>query len=156
MSDNHNRSAIAAVNPFFGVVNFLVLALPLGWRIYAEKLPPSIDGIKRIGDVKWVTEGRSVSIISGPGLDGVIDINIFRGRRLNRSRGKMFRVNGHEAYYSLGEKLKGLFRKYRVEWLEVIFYCDRTNRTVKINIICRDIKSYVGELIGELEYSICH
>ena len=147
--------AIAAANPIIGVVNFIVLNLPLGWGLAALDYPPTIDRILRVKNVRWVAEGEAKSRMVAPKAAAYISITVREGKRIKVLK-HQFTINGHEAFYSTGKIKKGLIKKRIFDNIKISFYCDVTNRTISIDITGLNLLKFEKELIDALRTSICH
>jgi len=147
--------AIAATNPIIGVVNFIVLNLPLGWGLAALDYPPTVDRILKIKNIRWVAEGEAKSKVVAPRAVAYIYITVREGRKV-KALENPFTVNGHEAFYSFGKVKRGLIKKRLFDNIKISFYCDVTNRTINIDMTGINLLEFKGELIDALRTSICH
>jgi len=150
------KNSIAAVNPLFGVVNFIVLSLPYGWKVRGEKLPPSVDRIVKISNVKWVSTGKIISLYYSPKNAGTINIEVFEGDRSGKWSGEDILINGHKGIIRGYRVKKGIIKKKWVEVVDVSFYCDVTNRSIRIRMYGLSLIDKLESIRRSLEGSICH
>lgn len=154
-SDENSFGAIAAANSLFGVINFIVLSLPNGWKLVADRIPPEVDKIFRRGDVKWALEGQARSIAVYP--EGVVEVNItiIEGNKI-KSSGMETIINGHRGYYGTRRIRRGLFKKREYEVVDISFYCEETNRTIRLSLVSNELEKYVDAILEAVSQSICH
>ena len=154
-SDENSFGAIAAANSLFGVINFIVLSLPNGWKLVADRVPPEVDKIFRKGNVKWALEGQARSIVVYPGGAAEINIIIVEGNKV-RSSGMETIINGHKGYYGTRRIKRGLFKKREYEVVDISFYCEETNRTIRLSLVSRELERHVDSILEAVSRSICH
>ncbi len=153
--DESSFGAIAAVNALFGVINFIVLSLPEGWKLVADKIPPDVDRIFRVGDVKWALEGQARSIVVFPEGAAEINVVVVEGRKV-KPFGEETLVNGHNGYYRLIRVKRGLLRKRVYDAIEISFYCEETNRTIRISIVSASLTKHLERILRAVSKSLCH
>ncbi len=150
------KNSIAAVNPLFGVVNFIVLSLPYGWKVRGEKYPPAVDKVVRIKNVKWVSAGKIISLYYSPMVAGTIDIDVYEGDKMGKWNGSDIIINGHRGCVKGYKVKKGIIKKRWVEVIEVGFYCDRTNRSIRIRMYGLSLLEHLDEILKSIPSSMCH
>ena len=155
MGGEKSFGAIAATNPIIGVVNFIVLNLPLGWGLAALDYPPTVDRIRRVKNVRWVAEGEARSRIVAPDAAAYIHVDVREGKKV-QSWDNQFLINGHKAFYRVGTVTRGLFRKKTFDSIEISFYCNVTNRTINLRLLGINLLKYVDDLLDALSTSTCH
>lgn len=155
-SSYFTRNSIAAVNPLFGVVNFIVLSLPYGWKVRGEKLPPSVDRITKFGNVRWVSSGKIISIYYSREDAGIINIEVFEGDKSNKWSGDIILINGHKGVIRGYRVKKGFIRKKWVEVVDVSFYCEETNRSIRIRMYGSSLIDKLPFIQESLSNSVCH
>ena len=155
MREDRRYGAIAAANVFFGVVNFLIVSLPPGWRLVASNIPPEVDRMVAVGGVRWAVEGRARNGVVAEKYGARLDVEVRGGNRL-REWERTITVNGHRGFYRVRRELRGLFRRREVEVLEINFYCDATNRTVRVRFEGPDLSRHIGKLVEYFKHSVCH
>ncbi len=160
MSRTSDKSThvVAATNPIYGAVNFIVLALPPGWRLVASNLPPDIEKVVRHGRVQWVTVGvsRNYAVNRSRGSLVEITVKIREKAGKNVKLGGEYRVNGHNAFYTLGEEKIGFIHRKKLDTIVVGFYCDTTNRYLEIKIRGSRLRGIAEEVLDYLRLSTCH
>lgn len=156
---------IAATNILFGVANFLILSLPKAWRFGREISPPEVDSNIRRGDSLWVTSGRASHILyneeRGVGLELVVIISKGKARGFKPKASEVsaqgpMRAGGHEATYLLGRVKRGFFKKKMVETLQLSFYCDRTGRTITLNLTGDCAEGDLQQILEAIPKLECH
>jgi hypothetical protein len=155
LDTKYATSNIAAMNAILGVVNFIILSLPDGWKVISDYLPPSVDRVCRVGRIKWALEGRITSLIVSPFGGGYIDIIVVEGNRVRKFDSE-FSLNGHEGYYNVRNIKRGFFRRKRYRMVNISFYCKDTNRTLTMSLIIPFIFEDVEGLIEAVSSSVCH
>ncbi|MEM0462616.1 MAG: hypothetical protein QXS00_00900 [Pyrobaculum sp.] len=135
--------AIAVGNRLLGLYNFLVLTTPPGWRVVIMPMASDVFRHVEIGDVKWVKDGEVMHFLRDG--DGAYPLKISAKPGKKRLDGERVIINGHEGVYRVKEK------KGRLS-LELSFYCDVTDRTLKITV--EDLKDL--SLLKYIVYSRCH
>ena len=153
--DQKKYGAVAAVNMLFGVVNFIVLSLPLEWRLIASSIPPDVDRMTVVNGVRWAVEGRARSGIATSDYGAKLEVESVEGDKSKQWENTIL-INGHKGYYRLKRRTIGIFRKKEVEVIEVNFYCDVTRRTLNIRIEGPGLHKYANDLINAMKASICH
>lgn len=153
---DYTKNSIAAVNPLFGVVNFIVLSLPYGWKVRGERLPPTIDKIIRRNNVKWVSSGRIVSIYYSSGFGGTIDIEVFDGDKRYRWGGEEVNINGHVGLIRNYKVRRGVIKRHWVEVIDIVLYCDVTNRSIRIRMYGKALGEHLYSIMKSVTESICH
>ncbi len=160
MSRTSNRSVhvVAATNPIYGAVNFLVLALPPGWRLVAGNIPPDVEKVVKHGRVQWVTIGISRSYAINRSRGSIVEITVKIREKVRKgvSLGDEYRVNGHSAFYALGEEKIGFIRRRKLDTIVVGFFCDTTNRYLEIKIRGHRLRGIAEEVLDYLRLSTCH
>ncbi len=160
MQEEHSVHVVAAANPLYGAVNFVVLTLPPGWRMVAGNLPPEIERIVTVDGVQWVASGSATSYAYNAKEGKMMEIKVRISRKPFKWRkgGAPERtvVGGHEASYTLTSETVGLLRKRRLEVLVVRFYCDHTNRHIEIKLRGPVQPSALREALQHLVGVTCH
>lgn len=150
-------ATVAASNFLFGVVNFIILSLPEGSRLISGNIPPEINRIVKIGKVRWVSEGHTTNYIVHKNVAFEVKVIVSEGSHLNKFENSII-INGHHAYYRCILTKTGIIRRRQLNRLEINFYCNKTKRTLKLQLsstysICeRDIDAF----LALLKDSICH
>lgn len=151
--------AIAAVNPVYGVVNFIVLNLPPGWTLKTSPLPPLVDEVARRGVVKWVVSGSIIGLAVDREKGRALEVEVRVSKKPRRlgfePHGKTI-VNSHEAFYVFGVEKRGLLRRKTLNTLHVYFYCNETSRFVEISFKSSATREVFEEVLRYLEGSQCH
>lgn len=138
MSTDYSWHTIAVGNRVLGLYNFLVLVTPPRWRVVIMPMASDVFRHREVNGAKWVREGEVMHFIHDGADAYVLKISVKPGKK--RVEGQPILINGHEGYYKAEE------RKGRLS-VEVGFYCDVTDRTVKIrleNLKNLDVLNYVG------------
>jgi hypothetical protein len=155
LDSEYSYGTIAAVNTLFGVINFIVLALPSDWRLLADQIPPDVDKIFRKENIKWASEGKASSIARCPVAPVEIVVRVVEGDKVKGSNHN-FTINGHAANYRLRRVKKGILRRKVFEEIEISFYCAETNRTIWISLASMALHDRVDNVLKALSKSSCH
>lgn len=158
------KHVVAAENFLLGPTNFVVVALPEGWKLLRGTSPPEVDSNRLFGDVQWVTSGRSPHLLIQPErrTGAEMHILIHRGRRslekLKASPGaRPFPVqSGHEAFFLLHQVRRGLWWGSVENGVRLAVFCDRTDRTITLEIAGRIGEAEIDELLEALQGVECH
>ena len=139
MSTEFSWHAIAVGNRMLGPYNFLVLTAPPTWRIVIMPMASDVVKHREVDGVKWVRDGEVMHFVKDGGEAYVLKISVKPGRK--KAEGTPIAINGHHGVYQVRERGD----RYH---LTIQFYCDRTDRTVKITLEgLRDLSilNYVGQ-----------
>ncbi|MEM1596970.1 MAG: hypothetical protein QXP31_00325 [Pyrobaculum sp.] len=138
MSTEYSWHTIAVGNRVLGLYNFLVLVAPPRWRVVIMPMASDVFRHREINGAKWVRDGEVMHFIHDGSDTYVLKIAAKPGKK--KAEGRPILINSHEGYYKVEEK-KGRLK------VEVVFYCDVTDRTVKItfeNLKDLDVLNYIG------------
>lgn len=135
--------AIAVGNRLLGVYNFLVLTTPPGWRVVIMPMASDVFRHVEVGGAKWVRDGEVMHFLRDGADAYPLRISVKPGKR--KANGERIIINGHEGFYRLREKNGRLH-------LELSFYCDVTDRTLKISV--ENLKDL--SLLKYVVHSRCH
>ena len=156
---------IAASNILFGIANFLILPLPKGWRFGREISPSEVDSTTQWGDSLWVTSGRASHVVFNEDREAGLEllVKVSKGKRgkfkpkLSQMRNQgLMRLGGHDANYALGEVERGLFKKKVAQRLQLSFYCDKTNRTIAIELTGKCPADALNQILQAMSLLQCH
>lgn len=143
MSTEYSWHTIAVGNRVLGLYNFLVLVAPPRWRIVIMPMASEVFKHREVNGAKWVRDGEVMHFVYDGSEAYVLKITVRPGRK--KMEGRPIIVNGHEGYYKTEEK-NGRVR------VEMAFYCDVTDRTVKIRL--EDLKDL--DVLNYIGMSKCH
>lgn len=150
---------IAASNPLYGAVNFIVLYMPPYWKALAGNVPPEIDEVKKFGKIQWVTSGSSTSVVYNNSSKAWLEVKIEARKKpilLKKNVELKAQVGGHDAKYSFGVEKVGLIKRREYDTLDVEFYCDVTSRYVRIKFRGPNARRVFSEILEYIGESICH
>ncbi|MDR5694874.1 MAG: hypothetical protein QN198_12375 [Armatimonadota bacterium] len=158
------KHVIAAENFLLGATNFVVVTLPEGWKLLRGISPPEVDSNRLFGEVQWVTSGRSPHLLVQPERRSGAELHVLvnRGRRmldkLKASPGArpFFLHSGHEAFLLHHQVRRGLWRGYLEKGVRLSLFCDRTDRTITLEITGRIGETEIQELLEALQGVECH
>ncbi len=160
MEEEHSVHVMAAANPLYGAVNFVVLKLPPGWRMAAGNIPPEIDRVITVDGVQWVAAGSTKGYLYNRREGAVLEVNVRVSTKPFKWRKgvspEKTRVGGHEASYIVATETVGLFRKRRLETLVVRFYCDRTGRHIEIKLRGPVAARLLLDALEHMGDTVCH
>ena len=165
MAIDYAEHKISAKNILFGLTNFLTLSLPAEWRITRSYLEPDVHSNVRRGELLWVEAGQTDQVVYHPSRKIAIDLTIMvkRGKRDQfetkgvavHSEGSLM-INGHEAFYILGEVGIGFLKKKLAKTLRLYFHCSELGRTIMISFTGTCQEADLLEIFGSLSGSKCH
>lgn len=131
---------LASSNLLLGASNFMVLALPERYSIGQTINPAEVGGTHQARGAAWVLDGRCSHFIrdtTGPSLEVLVVSD--RGQRVprwDRSDGlSITSVAEHEARLGIDQIRVGFPRRRTMERLRAWWPCERTNRTVQVEIV---------------------
>ncbi len=158
--EQHSVHVMAAANPLYGAVNFVVLTLPPGWRMAAGSLPPEIERVVTVDGVQWVASGSATGYVYNRKEGKALEVRVRISRKpfkwgKSRNTSKTL-VGGHEADYTITSETVGLFRKRTLQVLLVRFYCDRTGRHIEIRLRGAVKPALLLEALQHLGDTGCH
>lgn len=157
------KHIIAAENFLLGATNFVVVTLPEGWTLLRGTSPPEVDSNRQFGGVQWVTSGRSPHLLVQPERKTGAEMHILiqRGRRpLDKVKASPKACpfplqSGHEAFL-LHLVRRGLWRGASENGVRLSVFCDRTDRTITLEITGRIGEAEIQELLEALQGVECH
>ncbi len=165
MAIDHAEHKISGNNILFGLTHFLILTLPSDWRITRSYLQPDIHSNVRRGELLWVEAGQTDQVVYHPSRKIALDLTIVvkRGRRDRfktkgitvHSEGSL-NINGHEAFYILGEVGIGFLKKKLAKTLRLYFHCSELERTIMISFTGNCQEADMIEIFESLAGSRCH
>lgn len=133
------RHVVAASNFLIGATNFLILALPQGWRIGDGIAPPEVDATHMDGGTLWVVDGRTHHVLFEPAakrqVELIVRVQPGAARRERVSTGWEtgdIKVSGHPATYRIGEVRRGVLKRQRLAALGIAFHCNLSERSLCI------------------------
>lgn len=159
MSTESKLYTIAVGNIITGVYNYIVVSLPLDWRIVVIPMNSDVFSSARQGDVKWVRDGEVEHGIATPMGEIMFRLRVWPGYR-DQERVRELRkaervyevtVSGHSARAYIYKKRYGL-RSHRV--LGIHLYCGVTDRTMLIEFIGGE--GWVDRVLSTIGGSQCH
>lgn len=160
MEEKHSVHVMAAANPLYGAVNFVVLKLPPGWRMAAGSIPPEIDRVTTVDGVQWVAAGSAKGYLYNRKKSAVLEVNVRISTKPFKWKKSRFpektSVGGHEASYLVTSETVGLIRKRRLESLVIRFYCDRTGRHIEIKLRGPVATRLLLEALEHMGDTVCH
>lgn len=126
---------IAVGNIITGVYNYMVLSIPMDWKVAVIPMSSDVFTSTRQGDVRWVKEGEVEHGLITPRGEIMFRIKIwpgFREQRKIKDLGRAERiydliVSGHSAKAFIYRTRHGL-RSSRT--LGIHLYCSVTDRTI--------------------------
>lgn len=150
---------IAVGNIITGVYNYIVLSIPMDWRVIVIPMNSDVFSSTRQGDVKWVREGEVEHGLATPMGEMMFRIKIWPGFREQWRLKDLKRVekvyeltiSGHNAKAYIYRKRHGL-RSSRT--LGIYLYCGVTDRTLLIEFIGGDDR--VDSVLNTIRGSMCH
>jgi len=143
MHTDYSWHAIAVGNRILGLYNFIVLTAPPNWRLVIMPMASDVFRHREVDGVKWVRDGEVMHFIKDGAEAYTLKIKARPGRK--EGRGVPITVNGHLGHYAVEER-GGRLR------LTLQFYCDHTDRTLKITIEgLRDLSA-----LQYITHSRCH
>ncbi len=156
---DHKLVTIAVGNIITGVYNYMVLSLPLDWRIEVIPMNSDVFASTRQGNVKWVREGEVEHGIATPLGEIMLRLKIWPSYKDHRSirdfknAEKIYEVtiSGNNAKAYIHRKRYSL-KLYRV--LSIHLYCSVTDRTVLMEFIGGD--DWVDGVLRSIGGSQCH
>jgi len=165
MSLEVQKHIIAAKNLFFGANYFIILPLPIGWRITRSYLEPDIQSNVQKDNLTWVDAGQTDQVIFHPikrvALDLMIQIKRGKHNGLDTkgvqisSQGSQM-VCGHPASYCIGEVKQGLIKKKTVKTLRFFLYCPELQRTLFLHFTGKCQDADLLEIYESVLFLECH
>ncbi len=150
---------IAVGNIITGVYNYIILSIPMDWRVAVIPMSSDVFTSTRQGDVKWVREGEAEHGLITPMGEIMFRIKIWPGfreqwrlkdlRRVEKVYG--LTISGHDAKAYIYRRRYGL-RSLRI--LGIYLYCGVTDRTILIEFIGGDV--WVDRVLDSVRGSMCH
>ncbi len=148
-----------------GPTGFVGLALPTPWRITRATVTPEVHTTIREGDRHWVASGETRHVVfeRSRRFRAELVVRVAPGeiRRpmaplAEAAENGAITVGGHPGRYQLGRRREGLWPRRLVPTVCVRHYCDRTRRTILL-----EVSGAVGiaelrlllDAVGDLE---CH
>ncbi len=154
------RHVLASSNLLLGASNFVVLALPERYSIGQTINPAEVGGTHQARGAAWVLDGRCSHFIrdsGGPSLEILVVSD--RGERTPRwGRGDGLTatlVAEHEAHVGIDRIRVGFPRRRTMERLRAWWPCERTKRTLQIEIVGPEGVDLVA-VAAVLPHSECH
>lgn len=156
---------VSVGNIVLGVYVFMILRLPPEWKLVRGGIPSEFVYSKELEGARWVTEGRAYHYLhnrsNGNRFQFTIKCVKGRGKQgLPRSLDKRgegtIDLSGHACRYIWGKLRGGIFRKEELTYLNLSFTCDRTDRTVTLEMKGQGRQEDVRGLTEALGESKCH
>lgn len=150
---------IAVGNIITGVYNYMVLSIPMDWRVAVIPMNSDVFMSTRQGDVKWVREGEVEHGLITPMGEIMFRIKIWPGLKEQwklkdlRKADKVYDliISGHSAKAYIYRRRYG-FKSSRT--LGIHLYCGITDRTMLIEFIGGD--DWVDSVLNIIRGSMCH
>ncbi len=167
MSSSENLGfAIAVTNPLLGVFNYVVLAMPQGWKLRSGPSFPEVYSSTKLEDIRWVTEGEAVHYAYTEDGAQALVVSI----RVNKTRKKSqlylnktevlehgnTTMQSHPAEYAIGRVVRGFIKKKTRDFLRFSTYCEITDRTLLLDFEGRCRPETMKELVTIMQLSKCH
>ena len=153
------KSTIAVGNIITGVYNFLVIGIPLNWRITGISMNSDVFYSFDQGNIKWVAEGEIEHLLQTKTATASLRIKIKRGikdknkfkclKNITPTENTLFFTHKAEIYNYIE---KFLWKKRPV--LGVFFQCTEKDRTILIEFI--NVNPWVSAIIECLREGQCH
>ena len=159
MEEGRSVHVLAASNPLYGAVNFIVLTLPPEWRVSAGHIPPEIDEVRIVDRVLWVITGSTTNYAYNLRSKRALEIKVTtskKPRKIKNPHVLRTKIYGHEAYYCFGEEKVGLIKRKTVDTLSIFFYCEHTGRHVEIKFRGLNVRDLLHEILEYVGSSRCH
>ncbi|GAY26398.1 conserved hypothetical protein [Desulfurococcaceae archaeon AG1] len=159
MHTESKNVTIAVGNIITGVYNYLVISIPIDWRIVVIPMNSDVFTSTRQGNVKWVKEGEVEHGLATPKGEIMLRIKIWPGFKEHWGIKDLRRVekiydlviSGHGAKAYIYRKRHGL-RTTRT--LGIHLYCGITDRTILIEFIGGE--DWVDAVLNSIGGSMCH
>ncbi len=150
---------IAVGNIITGVYNYIVLSIPIDWRVAVIPMNSDVFASTRQGDVKWVKEGEVEHGLITPRGKIIFRIKIWPGLKEQRKIKDLGRaekiydltISGHNAKAFIYRTRHGL-RISRT--LGIHLYCNVTDRTILLEFIGGE--DWVDTVLNIIGGSMCH
>lgn len=148
-----------------GTIEFVGLDLPDPWRITRALVTPEVQTTVRKDERQWVAAGETRHVVFDPSrrvhTDLVIRIMPSAPRRsltgfVEQAAAGVVTVGGHPGEFQIGRRRSGWLSRRLISALRVRHYCDRTERTILIDLsgdVAVDDLRVLLEALGHLE---CH
>lgn len=159
------RQFLEAFNVLLGQIGFVALTLPSPWRITRATVTPEVNTTVREGERQWVASGetRHVVLEQSRNLRAHLLVRVAPGKarrplsRLNEAvEDGTITIGGHPGVFQIGRRREGILPRRLVPTAQVRHYCDRTRRTILMDVsgavAVEDLRRLV-EALGGLE---CH
>lgn len=157
MRTSSKEVTLAVGNMITGVYNYIVLSIPLDWKIIVVPMDSDVFSSRRQGGVKWVREGEVEHGVSTPMGSIGVRVRIWPGRKdhgkLSREAEKIYelQISGHSGKAYVYRTRAG-FKKHRT--LGISFYCDVTDRSLLIEFVGGG--EWVDAVLKSIGGSMCH
>jgi len=156
---------LEAVNPIVGRTQFIGLSLPPAWRITRATVMPDVATTVRQGERQWVAAGETRHVVFDGArrirLDMVVQVKPGASRRpLPRLAETVangpIAVGGHPGVFQLGRRREGVLSRRLVPTLRVRHYCDRTQRTILLELSGSVLVEEFRALLEAMRSVECH
>lgn len=166
LSDGDSEHVISIGNPILGVFKYLVLPLPSGWVVQRSEVPPELTYHGEYNGVGYVVEGQAhhyaTNLVSDESFQLTIRckrgkaLTVIKPGGLEKPTAGTTYVSGHTCFYAFGDKPVGLLKKDRMQHLKLAFNCDKTGRTIELELLGRSSEETLRQIIRTLEQARCH
>lgn len=158
--------AIAVSNPLLGVFNYIVLRLPIGWRVKSGDFPSEVYSSTKKDDIRWVTEGEATHYVYSDERREALRLTIHitgKPRKLRRDKKRatvthqgISSIHGHAADYVIGHIRRGFFKPKTYDYLQMASYCDITGRNIELRLEGSCSSESLKTLVTKLQLAQCH
>lgn len=141
-----------------GTYSLLTLTLPDGWVIQRTRIPPDIYYMGVVDGRRWILEGYATyflsNVVTGDSYRLFIEIKKGLNPIQSEAGASITSFAGHTAYLTVTPVSIGFFRK-KPAW-EVVLktVCDKTQRSIKIQIT--STHKLPEDVLEAIRDSSCH
>jgi len=136
----------------------MTLRLPEEWNLAPGVGRPEIVAAHERVNVKWVASGKAWYVLYHQERPWVMEMKIEVSdlRRKQKPGGQLVMINGHEAWVRRWQRGRGLWRRKRIQYVEVTYKCAESDRTILLEFSGRCEPEGFEQLFEYLPYWGCH
>lgn len=159
MSDSVIEHRIAVRNFVYGEADFLTLRLPEVWDIAPGVGHPEVVAAHDRAGHKWVVSGKAWYVLYHRELGWAMELLLeSRAKRKRQPAGsaEQTALHGHPADVRRWERKRGVFRPKLITYVEVMADCEKSDRTLRIELSGRCPGEGFDEVLRTISGWRCH